>query len=822
MEETATMKRVNQPVRKKDSMQLVTGQPVYTEDIAPGNCLVIKLLRSPHANAYIEEINAETARKVAGIRAIYTWKDIPEDQRRFTLAGQTYPEPSPYDRLILDRHVRYVGDPVAIVAGADEKCVEKALRMIKVKYQVLEPLLDFRKAKDHRILVHPEENWETLCEVGADNQRNLCAHDESSSGDIEKVLKECDIVLDRVYHTRANQQTMMETFRTFCTIDAYGRLKVVSSTQIVFHLRRIIANALGISKSKVTVSKPRIGGGFGAKQTSVAEIYPAFVTWKTKLPSMLIYTRAESMTASTPRHEMEMHVRLGAMKNGRIRGIDLYTLSNTGAYGEHGPTTVGLSGHKSIPLYGKTEAFRFVSDVVYTNVMSAGAYRGYGATQGLFAVESAVNELADMLGMDPFVIREQNIVEEGQVMPAYYDQINTSCALDRCLKKVKEMMDWEHKYPVRDMGNGKVRAVGMGMAMQGSGISAVDVGSAMLKLNDEGFYTLNIGAADMGTGCDTILAQIAAEVLECEVDDITVFGADTDASPYDSGSYASSTTYVTGKAVEICARKLRDQICAKGVEMLGCNAEDVVFDGKYVMYCGKKAPDMDDCGTVSGNRAAAGKEETQGTKLRDVAEESEEVCDLISDVQNGNSSGEKKISLADIATASMCGNAMPLEAVHTHSSEISPPPFMAGAAEVEVDLETGEARVIDYAAAVDCGTPINPNLARVQAEGGILQGIGMVLTENVTYSKTGRVLENSLMQYKIPARTDIGHIRVEFESSYEKEGPFGAKSIGEVVINTPLPAVADAIYHAVGKRFYELPITPEQIAMGYKDKKDDE
>ena len=764
------MKYVNQPVRKKDAMQLVTGQPVYVDDIAPKDCLIVKLLRSPYANAMVTSVNKAAAMKVDGIEAIYTWEDIPQDGRRYTQAGQTYPEPSPYDRLLIDRHVRFVGDVVAIVAGRDEKCVDKALKLIKVQYEVLEPLLDFRKAKDNPILVHPEENWESLVPVGADNRRNLCAHDETGSGDVEEVLKNSEIVIDRVYHTKACQQTMMETFRTFCTIDTYGRLNVVSSTQIVFHCRRIISNALHIPKTMIRVSKPRIGGGFGAKQTSVSEVYPAYVTWMTKKPSKIIFSREESMIASTPRHEMEIHVRVGADKNGIVNGIDMYTLSNPGAYGEHGPTTVGLSGHKSIPLYGKAKAFRFVSDVVYTNHMSAGAYRGYGATQGLFAVESAVNELAAKLHMDPFEIREKNIVREGDVMPAYYGQVNTSCALDRCLTRVKEMIGWEEKYPVRDMGNGKVRAVGMGMAMQGSGITSVDVGSATIKVNDDGFYTLSIGAADMGTGCDTILAQIAAEVLECSVEEIIVLGADTDSSPYDSGSYASSTTYVTGKAVEQCALKIREQICKLGAGLLKCPENEVVFDGKSV------------------RREGAG---------QDFA---------------------GQVSLTDIATASMCGNEIALEATVTNSSPLSPPPFMVGAAEVEVDLETGEAKVINYAAAVDCGTPVNPNLARVQAEGGILQGIGMALTENITYNAQGKLAENSLMQYKIPTRIDIGHICVEFESSYEDAGPFGAKSIGEVVINTPLPAVSDAIFNATGTRFYELPITPEKIAMAVAER----
>lgn len=761
------MKTVSKAYRKKDAMQLVTGQPVYMDDLVPANCLIVKLLRSPHANAIVKTINTAVAKKVPGIEAIFTWEDVPQDAPRYTQAGQTFPEASPRDRLLIDRHVRFVGDVVAIVAGKDEKCVDKALRLIKVEYEVLDAVLDYHTAKDNPVLVHPEENWEALCPVGADNKRNLCAHGEEGDGDIEAVLANSDIVIEHTYHTKACQQAMMETFRTYCSIDLYGRLNILSSTQIVFHTRRNVANALHIPKSMIRVIKPRVGGGFGAKQTNVCEVYPAFVTWKTKKPSKIIFSRVESQTASSPRHEMEIHLRLGATKEGIVKGIDMYTLSNTGAYGEHGPTTVGLSGHKSIPLYAKAEAFRFTYDVVYTNHMSAGAYRGYGATQGLFAVESAVNELAAKLHMDPFEIRQKNIVKEGDYMPAYYGATNTSCALDRCLAKVHEMIRWDEKYPVHDLGNGKVRAVGMGMAMQGSGISGMDVGSATLKVNDEGFYSLVIGAADMGTGCDTTLAQIAAEVLDCELDDITVFGADTDTSPYDSGSYASSTTYVTGKAVEKCALKLREQISKLGAEMLECAPDEVTFDGRKVYV---------------------------------------------------DAAPERGVSLAEIASASQFGHMVPLEVTETHTSPLSPPPYMVGAAEIELDKETGEVKVLEFDACVDCGTPINPNLTRVQTEGGILQGIGMTLTENITYDAKGYPMENSLFQYKIPARVDIGHINVEFENSYEPNGPFGAKSIGEVVINTPLPAISDAIYNAIGTRFYELPITPEQVAMAAAEK----
>ena len=551
---------IHKSVRKKDSMQLLLGKPVYTDDIT-GPALVVKLLRSPHANAVVEEIHTEIAKKIPGVVDIYTWEDVPKT--RFAIAGQTYPEPSPYDRLIIDRHVRFVGDVVAIIAAEDEKAACKAMKLVKVKYNVLEPVLDFHKAKDNPVLVHPEDDWYPPVDVGGDVKRNVIAHELSGDGDVDAVISDCEVSFSHAYHMRAFNQAMMETFRTYTCLDRYGRLHVISSTQIVFHVRRILSRALGIPKSKIRVEKPRIGGGFGAKQTAVSEVYPAFVTMQTGRPAKLIFTRYESQIAGSPRHEMEVTVRLGADRDGHIRGLDLYTLSNTGAYGEHGPTTVGLSGHKSIPLYtGGLEAFRFGYDVVYTNTMAAGAYRGYGATQGIFALESSVNELAESLGIDPTQIREKNMLREGMKMPAYYGETANACALDRCMARCRELFGWEEKYPVREMGDGKVRTAGVAMAMQGSCISNVDVGSATVKLADDGTFNLIIGAADMGTGCDTILAQMVAECMDCSVDDVAVFGADTDASPYDSGSYASSTTYVTGKAVELACEELKKKLCA--------------------------------------------------------------------------------------------------------------------------------------------------------------------------------------------------------------------------------------------------------------------
>lgn len=757
------MNSVGKGVIKKDAMALVTGQPVYCDDLAPKDCLIVKLLRSPHAYAKIKSIDTSIAKRIPGIEAVYTYEDVPTS--RFTLAGQSYPEPSPYDRRILENVVRYVGDEVAIVTGANEDCVDRALKAIKVDYEVLEPLLDFEKSIDNAIVIHEEDDYKCLCEIGNDVKRNIVSSGESVVGDVDAVLKECDVVLERDYHTKANAQAMMETMRSYCYIDTYGRLNCVSSTQIPFHIRRILSNALEIPKSKINVIKPRIGGGFGAKQTACCEIFTAFVTWKLKKPSKIVYTREETFAASNSRHEMKMHVRIGATKEGTIEAIDLYTLSNQGAYGEHGPTTIGLAGHKSLPLYNHVKASRFTYDVVYTNTMRAGAYRGYGATQGQFAVESIINELADELNMDPCEIRFKNMTRENEVLSQYYNEELNACALDRCLEKAMEMIDYKNKPLRRDMGD-FVRGLGVSLSMQGSGISGLDVGSVEIKLQDDGFYTLSIGATDMGTGCDTILAQMVAECMDCDVDQVVTSSLDTDHAPYDTGSYASSTTYVTGMAVVKACEKLRNSILEAAAGFFNVDKEDIEFDGKKI------------------------------NTLDHVHE----------------------MSLAEFADTCFNGGiAKALIASDSHMSPTSPPPFMVGIAEVDVDKLTGEIKVHDYVSVVDCGTVINPNLARVQAEGGIVQGIGMALSEDITYSNEGKMRNRNFLQYKLPTRVDVPSVRVEFESSYEDNGPFGAKSIGEVVINTPTSAIASAIKHATGVQVRTLPITAEKVLLGKED-----
>ena len=755
------MKFVNNRVMKKDAMSLVTGQAVYTDDIAPKDALIVKVLRSPHAHAIVKNVKKDIALKVPGIECILTWEDAPKT--RFTTAGQTYPELSPYDRKILDERVRYVGDAVAIVAGENEKCVDRALKMIKVEYEVLKPVLDFREALDNEVVVHPEEDWEVKVPISPDVKRNLICHDVLEEGDVEAEFAKCKYVIEETYLTKANQQTMMETFRAYTYKDAYGRLVCVASTQVPFHVRRILATALDTSKSNIRVVKPRIGGGFGAKQSVINEIFPALVTWKTGKPAKIIYSRKESQIVSSPRHQMQITVKLGADENGKLKAASLYTLSNAGAFGDHTPTTIGLTGHKSLPLYTSyVNAFKFAFDGVYSNTIPAGAYRGYGATQGVYALETTMNKLALKMNMDPIEFKKKNLLKEGDYMPAYHGETANSCTLEKCLDKVKEMINWDEKYPCKDLGNGKVRSVGLAVAMQGSAISNVDVASVTIKVNDDGFYSMMIGATDMGTGCDTILAQMAADCLDTHVDNIVVYGVDTDISPYDSGSYASSTTYLTGNATIKTCQILREKIIAAGADMLDIKLEDADFDGEKV-YSVKE---------------------------------------------------ERSISLKDIANNAMCYSNHTLTATAKEKTPVSPPPYMAGAVEIELDKETGHVEIIDYATCVDCGTVINPALATVQTEGGLVQGIGMALYEDVQYDNKGRILNDSFMQYKIPTRLDMGKIRVEFESSYEPTGPFGAKSIGELVINTPSPALCHAIYNASGVWINELPMTSEKIAMG--------
>ncbi len=756
------LKIVNHAPPKLDANAIATGAPVYTDDLAPQSALVVKVLRSPHASAFITGINTAAAKTVPGVACVLTHEDVPAV--RHSYAGANYPGNNPFDRLILDRQIRYIGDAVAIVAAENANAAEKAAALVKVEYRLTTPVLDFETAENHPTTVHGEEDYLYQMDIGGDVKKNILSYDEYKMGDFEAEFAACPVQLCETYYTKQNQQAMMETFRTFTYLDTFGRLVVVSSTQVPFHVRRNMARGLGIPASKIRVIKPRIGGGFGAKQSLVSEFYPAVVTLATGRPAKIIYTRTEAFTASNSRHQFRIAVRLGADTDGTVRALSVESLENAGAYGEHSVNVIGLSAHKTMPLYAKAKAYLYTGKAVYTNTMPGGAFRGFGATQGCFAVESTVNKMAALLNLCPTEVRLKNLPGEGQVMPAYYDEILTSCSLPACIETGKKMLGWQEKQGPKKTGPHTFRGVGMAVTMQGSGLTNMDACTVNITLQDGGFYALAVGSTDMGTGSDTILAQMAAETLLCPLENILVNGVDTDHSPYDKGSYASSTTYVTGNATVLAAKKLLRQMKDAAAERLCAEADDISFDGAYFTKQGKSLP------------------------------------------------------LEELGVESVNGQSTWLTASASYSGKSSPPPFVAGFAEVEVDTETGAVTVLDLVGVVDCGTIVNKSLARVQAEGGFAQGFGMALCEDVHYTKEGRMQTSNFMQYKIPGREDMPPIRIAFEESFEPSGPFGAKSIGEVVINTPAPAIAAAVANAVGVNINTLPITAEKVLLALMEK----
>jgi len=762
------MKIVSKSVNKIDGMELAMGKSLFVDDLCPKDALHIKLLRSPYPFAKIKHIDTELAKQADGVKCVLTYQDVPE--KLHTIAAETYPEPSPYDRMLLGSTVRYVGDPVAVVAAESLSQAEQAVALIRVEYEIVEPVLDFEQAKDHRSLLHQPTAVFTNFDVGSAPLRNIAAAYNRKHEDVEKALNECDIVLEETFYTQAQAHAMLETHRAFTYLDGRGRLVIVSSTQSAFHVRRIVAAVLNMPQSSIRVIKPRVGGAFGGKNIVLIEGFAAFVTLKTGKPAKIIYDRRECMTCTNSRHAMRIKVRLGADKEGLMKALDVEVLSNTGAYGEHAPDVLCVSCTNTLPIYGQPMAVRYSGTAVYTNKVSAGAFRGFGAPQSNFAIESMVNLLAAKLALDPIFVRKRNIICQGGFHPFLNSGQKpprvTSCSLDQCIRRGKELIGWEQKYPCRKLNNNKVRGVGMAVAMHGSGIIGVQTAVAELRLNDGGSYSLFVGSADLGTGSDTILAQIAAEILETTVENIYVLSADTDLTPYNTGAYASCTTYITGNAVLKAAKLLREEIIKQGAVCCKKDTESIQFDGNSL----------------------------------------------------SSADGIWQMTLADFAAWSVSGKgAGQLSVSSTAVAEESPPPFVAGFAEVEVDITSGQVQVINFAAVVDCGTLINPTLARVQAEGGIAQGIGFAMFEEVRYTKAGRMLADNFVQYHIPTRQDVGNIMVEFAPSYESTGPFGAKSVGEVVFTTPPPSIADAIYNAVGVRVTELPITSEQVLRGIRN-----
>jgi len=758
------MKTIGKKTIRVDGKSLVNGKPVFADDIKLDNLLHIKILHSSVAHAKIINIDATEALKIPGVIAVYTHKDF--KKKYYTTAGQGYPEPGPWDYRILDETVRYVGDRVAFVVAETVEIAENALEAIDVEYKELLANFDAEKAMDFP----PLHNQKEVKGLVHDIEHNIASHIDAKIGDVDKAFTECAHVFQGEYSTPFVQQAHIEPHITLTWFDENERMIIRTATQVPFHVRRIVADVLDFPIRDIRVVKPRIGGGFGGKQEILNEEVCASVTLKTGRPARIEYTREEEFYASRARHPQRINLKIGLNKKHQLQSIDMDILENSGAYGAHALTVMSVTAQKTLSLY-RCPNIKLEGNAVYTNLPIAGAYRGYGSPQGFWALESLMDEIATELKIDPIELRKINHVQVGDDIPIAkilgegregHPMTINSMELDECLKQGKDLIEWDK---IRNLKQGGVvrRGVGLAVVGQGSGIPGIDMGSAFIKMNEDASFNLLVGATDLGTGSDTMLAQIAAEVLEVSVDNIIVYSSDTDFTPFDTGAYASSTTYISGTAVKIAAEKIKEQILDIGMKILG----------------------------VESAKIARGKV---------IAE------------------GGKNLSYEEICTkAFYTDEQQQIMAVASHMSYDSPSPYNATFADVSVDTETGIVRVNKVVSVTDAGQVINPQMSEGQVEGAIPQSLGMALSEFMIFDEKGAPINTDFNNYHIYTAIDMPEIITKFVKSNEPTGPYGAKAVAEIPINGPAPAVANAVFNAVGVRIRNLPITPEKIYRGLKN-----
>ena len=761
------LKVVNKSVVKIDSMSLVLGKPSYVADFKPEDSLHVKMLWSPHAHARIVSIDISEAEKMPGVKAVLYHGNVPRVAH--CTAGQGYPEPSPYDTFMFDTKVRYVGDRVAAVAAETVEQAEAALKTIKVEYEVLKPVFSIDEAfAEGAPIIHDEPDATIPIPVPYEPLKNLVAHVSMEVGSLEQGLAEADFQFDRTYETQYAQHTPIETYVSQAYLDPRGRIVIVTSTQVPFHCRRIVAQCLQIPVQQIRVIKPRIGGGFGSKQEVLLEDVVAMLTQRTKRPVFWELTREENFRTGRTRHPIRIRLRMGVKMDGHITAFGMEATSNTGAYGGHGLTVIGCCGSKVLPLY-RADNIAFVGKVAYTNMPVSGAYRGFGATQAFFAAESLMDEMAEAIGMDPVEFRKLNHIRSGEGSPVFealgegkkgVPMTIGSCALADCIEIGAKEIDWSRRTPWQEKSGRYRRGLGMCCLMQGSSVPEVDMGAASIKMNEDGSFNLLIGATDLGTGSDTVLGQIAAEAIGTTIDKMIVYSSDTDFTPFDVGAYASSTTYLSGEAARKAGAKVKLQILTTAAEMLHLPVSEL--------------------------------DTAEGWAF--------------------SQDGQHKLSFSEISLYSLYQkNQYQIMDTASHITHKSPPPFSAHYVEIEVDTWTGAVTVLNYVAAVDCGTAINPKLAEGQTEGGVLNGISYALTEEYLFNAKGKMTNANLTDYHIFSLRDKPPIKAILVPSYEETGPYGAKSVSEICINGAMPAIANAIHNATGARLYTTPFTPEKV-----------
>ena len=789
--QTQTYQTVGKPEKKVDAIKLVQGKPAFTADIDMRGMLHARVLRSPHAHARITKIDASKARELKGVAAVLTWQDIPRVV--YSTAGQSDPIPGPLDSFSLDNKVRFVGDRVAMVAAETPEIAEKALALIDVEYEILPAILDSRDSmKPDAVQIHDEPEFVNFAD--SNPEKNLAAHIRIDIGDVEKGFAEADEIFEAEYEVPKVQQAHIEPHVCVTYWDEDDRLVIRTSTQVPFHVRRMMAPVLGLPVKRIRVIKPRIGGGFGGKQEVLMEDVPAHLTIATKRPVIYEYTREEEFTAARSRHPMRVRMKTGVKRDGTITANSMYALSDTGAYGCHALTVTGNTGHKSMALYvgdgefRKAPNIRFYADIVYTNTPPAGAFRGYGVPQGYWPLDRHIENIARKMGFDPIEFRLKNAIHPGEYHPfstAWNEgreprpEIIHTVGLEQCVAQGRAAIGWDDKYGNEEWHNSasnvkgqtssvtldvqrstKRKGIGVAMVMQGTAIPYLDMGGASIKMNDDGSFNLLVGATDLGTGSDTVLAQMAAEVLGVPVEDMITYSSDTDFTPFDKGAYASSTTYISGTAAVNAAKICAERIRVRAAMMLKLDKHDDI----KLMNRQAIAPDG------------------------------------------------RTVPFSEIALDSLHkNNQEQIMGVASYVSPVSPPPFAAQFAEVTVDSETGAVTVDRLVMAVDSGVIVNPLTASGQIEGGMTQALGYAVCEEMRYDEKGNAFERDLDRYHIFRADEMPALETIFVETFEPSHPFGVKAVAEIPMDGVAPAVGNAILDAIGANLEEIPTTPERV-----------
>lgn len=777
---------VGKSVSRADAVAKVTGKAKYTDDFSERGMLVGKILHSPYAHALVKSIDVSKAKALPGVEAVITHQDIPKiryataipgvieaiatdevgvAELKYATAGHPFSlDPShrdKEDRYILTQRARFIGDNIAAVVATDALTASKALKLIEVEYEELEALTTTEAAlKEGAPLIHDD------CE------RNILSSAGYVIGDIEQALKESDHVIEGEYETSIVQHCHLENQISLAYVDSDRRIVIMTSTQIPHIVRRIVAQALGISWGRVRVIKPYVGGGFGNKQDVTVEPLNAVMSLAVGgRPVKLELSREEAMIDTRTRHAFKFKIKTGVNSDGKINGIQIEAVSNTGAYASHGHSIASSGGGKFRYLY-QTKALKYEPLTVFTNLPVAGAMRGYGTPQIFFAFESHIEDISRKLKLDPIELRKINLVETGHVDPLNQTVIR-SCGIRECIDKGKELIKWDAKKALYKEQKGvKRRGLGMACFSYASGTYpvALELGGARIVMNQDGSVQLQLGATEIGQGSDTVFAQMVAEVLGIPMHMVHVISTqDTDISPFDTGSYASRQTYVSGMAVEKAALEVKRKVLAVAHSMTDIPAHLLDLKQQHIVM---------------------------------------------------KESGERVMELEVAAMQSYYDrvHAQPITSDVTNNARINAIPYGVTFAEVEVDIKTGKIKILEIFNVHDSGKIVNPQLAEGQVHGGVGMAIGYAISEQLLFDeKTGQPLNNNLLDYKLPTIMDIPEIGAAFVEKEDPTGPFGVKALGEPPIISPAPAIRNAVLDATGVAFNRIPMNPQRVFEKFKE-----